>query len=144
MSFNWDWEREVASWNKRRNTEAYNKHITITNKGEVSLPHKHIHNEREDNDCYDITACDRSARRTFEVSLPITITPYALPCEPDACCGGEARIRRGHNRCDSRSNSHEYTVSQIIHVEIPIEFGAKICYEDCCSEERGRCTNERE
>ena len=144
MSFNWDWDREVASWNERRNTDACNKRSTITDKGEIILPHKRRHHECEDRDCYDIAACDRNARRSFEVSLPITITPYALPGEPDACCGGEARIRRGHIRCDRRSKSHEFTVSQIINVEIPIEFGAKICYEDYCSEERGRCTNERQ
>jgi len=158
MSFNWNWDREVASWNERRNAKAYNKRNTVTDimisdedesdlnqnhyEGEIDLPHKHRRHECEDRDCYDIKACDRNIRRSYEVSLPITITPYALPSEPDACCGGEVRIRHGHKRCDRRSKSHEYTISQIINVEIPIEFGAKICYEDYCSEEHGRCNDE--
>jgi len=139
MSFDWDWDKEVASWRERENAKAYNERNTITNKGEIDLPHEHRHHKHENNDCYDIKACDRNARRSFEVSLPITITPYAIPSEPGACCGSDARIRHGHKKCDYRNKSHEFTVSQIINVEIPIEFGAKICYEDYCSEERNRC-----
>jgi len=144
MSFSgdWDWDKEVASWNKKRNTDIRNKRYLITDKGEIVLPHKHRHHECDDRDCHDIKACDRNIHRSFEVSLPITIIPYALPGEPDACCGSEARIRHGHRRSDHTSNRHEFTVSQIINVEIPIEFGAKICYEDYYSEERGRCTND--
>jgi len=144
MSIIWDWEREVASWHKKRNTEAGNKSSTITNKGEIDLPHKHRHHECEDSDCYDIKACDRNVRKSFEVSLPITITPFALSGEPDACCRGDAKIRRGHKQCDGRRESYEFTISQIIDIEVPIEFGAKICYEDYCSEERGRCNNNEE
>jgi len=129
MSLNLDWNREITSWHERKNAESSNNR-------------KHRHHECEDSDCYDIEACDRNVHRSFEVSLPITIIPYALPCEPDACCGGEVKIRHGHKRCDRRSKSHEYTISQIINVEIPIEFGAKICYEDYCSEEHDRCNDE--
>jgi len=142
MSFVWDWDSEIASWRERRNAETWNKRSTVTNKGEIVLPHKHRHHECEDSDCYDIKACDRNVRRSFEVSLPITITPYALPSEPGVCCGGGASVRHGHRQCDNRRKSHEFTVSQIINVEIPIEFGAKICYEDYCSEERNRCSDE--
>ncbi|MCL2852232.1 MAG: hypothetical protein FWE20_04230 [Defluviitaleaceae bacterium] len=143
MSFNWDWDREVASWSERRNSETCNKRSAMTDRGEIALSSKYRHNKCDENKaCYDIKACDRNVRRSFEISLPITITPYALPGKPDACCGGGAKIRHGHKRCDGRRKSHEFTISQIINVEIPIEFGAEICYEDYCSEELGRCGDE--
>jgi len=142
MSLNWDWDKEIASWNKRRNADGCDKRRIKTESNETDFPCKHNHHDCKDSDCYEVKACDRHVRRSFEVSLPITITPYALPGEPDACCGGEARIRHGHKRCNNICKKHEFTVSQIINVEIPIEFGAQVCYEDYCSEERGRCTNE--
>jgi len=126
MSFNWDWDKEMTSWNERRNSDTCNKRSATTDKGEIVLPHKHKRHQREDKDCYDINACDRNVRKSYDVSLPITITPYAIACEPDACCGGDTRIRHGHKRCHGRGKSHEFTVSQIINVEIPIEFGAEI------------------
>ena len=142
MSFAWDWDREIDHWRERRNSRTCIKQSKATYKGEIVLPHKHKHHECEDTDCYDIKACNRNVRRSFEVSLPITITPYAQPGEPGACCGGDVKIKHGHKRCYDRSKSREFTLSQIINVEIPIEFGAEICYEDYCIEEHSRCYEE--
>jgi len=121
MSFKWDWDevREATSERERRCNRR----------------------RRDDDDCYDIKACDRSASKSFEVSVPVTVTPYALPGEPDVSCGGEPRVRRGHRRRPCRGNSHDFTISQTITVDIPIEFGARVCYEEYCSEERGSCVD---
>ena len=97
---------------------------------------------RKERDCYEVDACERNVRKSFELSLPITITPFAFTGEPFVCCGGEAKIRHGHKRCDSKRKGHEYTISQIVNIQIPVEFGAEVCYEDYCSEERGRCEDE--
>ena len=134
LSF-WDWDKEVTSWHEKRNAEP--------RKGEITLPNNHRHHTRDtDKDCVDMRACDRNVRKSYEVSLPVTVTPYAIASEPDACCGGDARVRQGH-KCDNKSKCHKFTISQIINVDIPIEFGAQICYEDFCSEERGRCTDDQ-
>jgi len=127
MPSNRDWDKEVANWHERRNED-----------DECEKRKHHRRRKRDDDDCHDSKACDRSVSRAYEVSLPITVTPFAVPSEPGACCGGRVRVTQGHRRCGRNSNSHEFTVSQIINVEIPIEFGAVICYEDCCSEEHGR------
>jgi len=142
MLLNWDWDKEVASWHERKKTETSNKRHKISDRGGINLPHNHRHSKCEDRDCYDINACDRNVRRSYEISLPITVRPYAITGDPDACCGGDVKIKPGHKRCDSKSKCHDFTVSQIINVQIPIDFGAEICYEDFCSEERGRCDGE--
>ena len=144
MSFNWDWNTKPSSWREQKNIDNCDKRTTATNKGEINMTRRRRQHEGEDRDCYEINTCDRNVHRSYEVSLPITITPYALPGEPDVCCGGDARVRRGHKRCDNNNKGHEFTVSQIINIEIPIEFGAKICYEDYCSEERNRCNDEEQ
>ena len=124
-----DWDSEAASGRERRNAQTPE---------ETESQDKRRHHKRDEDDCVTIRACDRNVRKSYEVSLPVTITPFAIPCEPSACCGGGARVRNGH-RCDNKGRCHEFTISQIINVDIPVEFGARICYKDCCSEERGRC-----
>jgi len=127
MSPNWNWDREVSNWHDRRNDD-----------DECEKRRRHKRRKRDDDDCQDINACGRSVTRAYEVSLPVTVTPFALPIEPDACCGGRVKVTPGHRRCNRQSNSHEFTISQIVNVEIPLEFGATICYEEVCSEEQGR------
>jgi hypothetical protein len=67
-----------------------------------------------EDDCYDIQSCERTINRTFDISVPVTITPYATPEKPDVKCSGETTVTCGHRFCDNPENIFEFTVTQKI------------------------------
>jgi hypothetical protein len=90
-----------------------------------------------EDDCYDIQSCEKTILRTFDVSVPVTVVPYATPEKPEVKCSGEAGVVCGHKSCDDYDNIFEFTVTQKLTVDIPIRIGAEICYGKTCAE--GRC-----
>ena len=61
MSLYWDWDREVASWQERRDAEAQPRRSALADKGVITLPSKHRHhNCGDDRNCYNVEACDRN------------------------------------------------------------------------------------
>ena len=97
-----------------------------------------ICNEHE-GDCAIVPACERSVCRAFDVSVPVIITPLAAAGPPEVICVGRVGEDHHHRRCHGDENCYEFTFTQRIHVEIPLQFGAEICYGKTCAEDRGRC-----
>ena len=166
MSKYWDsaWREEVATWHEKKDTlrkvvkvrrKNYNKEIQPISigddmnerkpenkKGDKKMHHTESHHDCEDRrTCYDIPSCERNICRSFEVSVPVTITPYAIPGEPQVNCGGEVIITPCRKRCENRRRRHEFTITQMINVDIPIEFGTEVCYDETCIEDNGACDN---
>jgi len=97
-----------------------------------------------ENDCVIVPACEKSVCRAFDVSVPVTITPLASAGPPEVICMGrveEVQRRRG---CDDDDNCHEFTFTQRIHDEIPLQFAAKVCHGETHTEDRGRCRHCRD
>ena len=165
MSEYWDsvWRKEVAAWHEKRDVrrgvirikriehdykeaspnyigDEINTSEPENLEGEILMSHIEPRHDCEDRrTCYDIPSCERNVCRTFEVSVPVIITPYAVPGEPTVNCGGEPAIMPCRKRCENRRKRHDFTVTQLINVNIPIGFGAEVCYDDTCIEDGGPC-----
>jgi hypothetical protein len=108
-------------------------------KGGKKMPYEERNGERE---CFDSTPCDRSVCRAFDLSVPVTITPFAELQVPSATCVGEIEIHPGHRPCPGGKRHFEFTISQKIKTEIPVEFGAEVCFDEACIEDDGECEEE--
>ena len=105
-----------------------------------SIWDNHIDNcGKKDKDCAIVRSCDRTAHKSFEVFLPIEITPYVVAKEPKTSCKEGLKIKHGFHPCEDKHKSYKYTISQVINIEIPLEYGAEVCYKDYCLEEEKKC-----
>lgn len=69
--------------------------------------------------------CDTKAHQTATVCVPVTITPFAKVGTICTECCGKPMITSKHHRCKGIENGNcQFTISQKIKVEIPVEFGA--------------------
>ena len=93
-------------------------------------------------DCYDIQSCNEKVFRSFDISVPVTVTPYAVPEKPDVKCTGKITVTCGHKFCENPDNMFVFTITQGIDITIPVKFGAEVCYGKTCAE--GECKMECE
>jgi len=87
----------------------------------------------------DEDSCDRAICKIYSISLPFTVKPFARKEAPDIICFGEMTLNEGHIPCPSPRRDFDYTLTQRIRVELPVAFGAEICYEEPCAEDDGEC-----
>jgi hypothetical protein len=136
MTVTKDWHEFVTSWQQKNDDEGCvemsQNIVTYTNANDDEDC-----GCNEDKKCFDIQSCSKTISRSFDVSVPVTITPSAVPERPDAKCAGNAEVTAGIRRCDRDNNSVSFTITQRINVDIPIKFGAEICYEPTCVRESG-------
>jgi hypothetical protein len=76
--------------------------------------------------------CERITHKMFEVLVPVTVRPFALPERPRIRCEGEAEVYPGHRECEECV--YEFTIAQRVNVEIPVRFGAEVCCERPCAD----------
>ena len=84
-------------------------------------------------------ACERDVCRSFDVSVPVTITPFATPRRARVSCSRRAEVTPGHRTCEDRTTRIEFTISQRLDVDVPVRFGADVRYSDTCVHDRGEC-----
>jgi len=91
----------------------------------------------EDMDCFNIDSCNENFCRMFDVSVPVTVTPYGTPetCEIDVRCAGEMEVTPGHRCCENEDPSFEFTLTQRLIANIPVQFGSEVCVGKSCAEE---------
>lgn len=78
------------------------------------------------------------------VCVPVTVSPFAKagPVKVQLC--GPAKIKYGCARCRGKVNdSCEFTISQKVKVDVPVDVGAKVCigetFVDCeCNDGKPR------
>jgi hypothetical protein len=93
--------------------------------------------------CYEIPSCERSVCKSFDLSVPVTVTPYARPEKPEVECMGGVEIISGIR--DHQCHEHfEFTIKQRIKVNIPIRYGARVCIDRPCAEDKGDCYHQPE
>lgn len=85
---------------------------------------------KHDGDCPDIRACIKSLCKSLDISVPVTVTPFAIPGVPAANCADEYEVIP-HSR-------FKFTVTQKMNVTIPVLFGAEICFDDAFAD-NGEC-----
>lgn len=65
------------------------------------------------------------------VSVPITVTPYARVKESKIVCCGKPEVIMCDKPCEGQKNGVcKFIISQVIGVEVPVEFGANIIAGD--------------
>jgi len=95
-----------------------------------------------DDDKYDKRTCEKSICRSFDVSVPVTISPFAMPKKPNVKCLRKIDITPGHDYCKRRDNCFKFTITQQMNIDIPVKFGAEVCYKEAYSFDNGKCENQ--
>jgi hypothetical protein len=71
--------------------------------------------------------CPTIGNQSAVVCLPVAVSPYAVTGPIKIKCCGEPVVSSFCNRCRGKVNETcEFTISQKINVEIPVEFGATV------------------
>lgn len=82
------------------------------------------------------STCTSVASRKAKVCLPISIKPYAETDSPIITCCGDPVIRQCHCCHGEIDKSCDFTLTQTIQIDIPVEFGASMIVGDtyvCCN-----------
>jgi len=87
----------------------------------------------------DEDSCEKAVCKIYSVSLPFTVKPFAKKETPQIICLDEIALSNGHTHCPNPQQDFEYTLTQRIKVELPVAFGAEVCYEEPCAEDDGEC-----
>lgn len=89
--------------------------------------------------CHEIRAFEKTVVRPYDISRPVTVRPSASPGRPGVVCGENTTISCGITSCDNPNNTFEFTATQKICVELPVSFGAKVCYGKMCTDGMCKC-----
>jgi len=87
----------------------------------------------------DEDSCEKAICKIYSVSLPFTVKPFARKETPDIICLEGMTLSEGHVPCPNPRRDFDYTLTQRIKVELPVAFGAEVCYEEPCAEDDGEC-----
>ena len=71
------------------------------------------------------TACDCTLSQEEKVSVAVKVTPFATPGEAKVTCLGKPMISC-HDQRDCDKSCCNFVVTQTLHTEIPISFGALV------------------
>jgi len=72
-------------------------------------------------------ACDRVSQQIVNVCLPVSVQPFATVGDIVTRCCGPATIIPGGEVCPGIPNGHcDFTITQRVCVEVPVEFGATV------------------
>lgn len=92
--------------------------------------------------------CPTVGEEKVDVSVPVTIVPFAHAKTPKIKCCGEPKITQGEPSCKGKINGVcTFTISQTIGVEVPVAFGATATvgetYVECgCAKADNKCQND--
>jgi hypothetical protein len=119
-----EWNNFVNSWHRKRADEK------IDNK---------CKEHKRGNNCLDSQSWIKSISRPVDISVPVTVTPFAVAGKPTAKCAGEYDV---NPKCsENESNSLVFTITQKMNVDIPVLFGAEICFDKAYAVDSGECNN---
>ena len=69
--------------------------------------------------------CPAVGFQKVNICVPVTVTPFALAGATKTTCCGDPVVVSGNKPCDGKKNEAcTFTISQVICVEVPVEFGA--------------------
>lgn len=71
--------------------------------------------------------CPAVGSQSAAVCLPVTICPYATTGPATVHCCGKPTVDKCCERCKGKPcGSCEFTITQVIRVDVPVEFGATV------------------
>jgi uncharacterized repeat protein (TIGR01451 family) len=92
-----------------------------------------------DETCHEVNACEKTKCTSFEVSVPVNVTPFTNPKKPKVGCKSGIEVIKGHKQCESKENIFKFTIAQRLDIDMPIDFDAKVCFDETCAEDKGKC-----
>jgi pilin isopeptide linkage protein len=76
---------------------------------------------------FSATVCSGDGQQMTEVCLPVSVKPFANVGVISTRCCGPARITPGTDICEGTPDGNcDFTISQTICVDVPVEFGAEV------------------
>lgn len=74
-----------------------------------------------------LKTCPAVGSQVATICLPVEISPHAVTGPAMIKCCGEPEVKPHCNHCRGTKNGKcEFTISQKIRVDIPVEFGASV------------------
>ena len=74
-----------------------------------------------------VESCSVTGKQNVEICLPVTVKPFAIVGKIITRCCEEVQVTQGINICEeSMVDECNFTISQKICVEVPVEFGADV------------------
>lgn len=74
--------------------------------------------------CFD--TCPAVGQQKVNVSVPVTVTPFAHTYATMTKCCGEPVVTAGDGACTgSKYGTCKFTISQTLAIVVPVEFGAE-------------------
>jgi uncharacterized repeat protein (TIGR01451 family) len=92
-----------------------------------------------DETCAEMPSHNEPVCKAFKVSKPLCISPYAVAGKPKVRCAGKAQMTPGRKRGGNGNSTFEFTIRRKIKVDIPMKFGADVCYDKACVVDTGNC-----
>jgi len=89
----------------------------------------------DDKKCFDDLTCEKYSYKDYNISVPVSVTPYAVAFEPEVKCIGDLIISPGIKPFENKSDSLDFEITQKISVITPVKFGVKTCYGETCADE---------
>lgn len=81
----------------------------------------------DNNTTQNAQACQGVGSQLATVCLPVSIHPYAVTGPAVVSCCGEMMLTPWCDRCRGKVNGCcEFTITQTIKIDIPVEFGATV------------------
>jgi hypothetical protein len=110
-----EWNNYASAWQRKKDQEEDNKC-------------------RHEKNCGCKKSFEKTVDKSFDISVPLVITPFAVPEKPGVKNLSEMETTSYHKTCEDE-NGKKYRITQKISVCIPIELGADICYDKTCANE---------
>jgi len=76
--------------------------------------------------------------KSIGISVPATVTPFSVPGEPTAKDSGEYQV----SSCDNENDCVKFTITKKMDINIPMLFGAEICFDKAYAVDNGKCNDE--
>ena len=74
---------------------------------------------------FEVKTCPAIGFQKVSVCVPVTVKPFAKAGATETICCGDPIVKSGDIKCNGTKNGTcTFTVTQVICVKVPVEFGA--------------------
>jgi len=164
MTSDKEWNNFVSSWQSRKDDDRKDSNYYEHKGHDRKRSKKHCSNDDDrhskvNEELVNIQTAIQSFCRSIGISVPVTVTPFSVQGKPVAKSAGEiemkpcdehrknpcckSRKNPGNECCKNECSGYKYTITQKMNVDIPMLFGAEICFDKACAEDAGECKKDK-
>ena len=144
MSNDREWDNFVSYWNMKNSDKGTANNYTGQKNHGTKDTRKPCNDTKNEGggEYFNMQSCIESFCKSFGISVPVTVTPFAVPGKPTAKSAGEYEVNPCCKCCDNENNNLKFTITQKMNVDIPVLFGAEICFDKASAVDSDECTDE--